>query len=497
MAQGLYLSQKMSLQQVLAPQLQQSLALLHAPTLELQALIQQELNNNVTLEEVPLEDVAQEEKQERTEEAVSLDPTEPPADVTFDPATEKANGEPVDEFAAELEKLMQLDQEWRDHYSQANLPVRHSPEDEEKRQFLFDSLTTGTSLQEDLLEQLRTSDLPPDTHQVAEMIIGNIDEHGYLQTTVEDLAASTAIPAEKILAVLKSVQEFDPPGVGARDLRECLMLQLERAGRRDTLEYRVIDECMEELQKRRFPEIARHFSIYVDEVQDAAENIAKLNPKPGRVFTPDDQQYVVAEVFIQQQDGEYVVSTNKEHIPHLRISNTYKDVMTSGGYDNTTREYIRDKIRAAKFLIKSIHQRQQTILNIAREIVVRQREFLELGPEHLKPMTMLQIAEVVGVHETTVSRAVSGKYMQTPQGIFEMKYFFKSGVTTSTGQAISNTSVKEFIQEMFKNENPANPISDQEVVKRLKERGIEIARRTVAKYRSELNILPSNLRKVY
>lgn len=497
MAQGLYLSQKMSLQQVLAPQLQQSLALLQAPTLELQAMVQQELNNNVTLEEIPAEEIAQEEKQERADETASLDPAEPPADVTFDPSTEKSNGEPVDDFAAELEKLMQVDQEWRDHYSQTNVPMRQSPEEEDKRQFLFDSLTNGTSLQEDLLEQLRTSDMPPDTHQVAEMIIGNIDEHGYLQTTVEDLAAATSIPAEKILAVLKAVQEFDPPGVGARDLRECLMLQLERAGKRDTLEYRVIDECMEELQKRRFPEIARHFSIYVDEVQDAAENIAKLDPKPGRVLAPDDQQYVVPEVFVRKVDGEYVVSSNNEHIPHLRISNTYKDVMTSGGYDSATKEYIREKIRAAKFLIKSIHQRQQTILNIAREIVARQREFMDLGPEYLKPMTMLQIAEVVGVHETTVSRAVSGKYMQTPQGVFEMKYFFTSGVTTSTGQSLSNTGVKEIISEMLKNEDGTNPFSDAEIVKRLKERGIEIARRTVAKYRSELNILPSNLRKVY
>ena len=198
-----------------------------------------------------------------------------------------------------------------------------------------------------------------------------------------------------------------------------------------------------------------------------------------------------------RQGDDYVVSTNNDHIPHLRISNTYKDLMAQADASPEVREYIRDKIRAGKFLIKSIHQRQQTIINIAKEIIKRQREFMDDGVAFLKPLTMVQVAEVVGVHETTVSRAVSGKYMQTPQGIFEMKYFFTSGFQTATGEGMSNTSVKDMIDEIFKGEDPFKPLSDQEVVQMLTEKGIPIARRTVAKYRSELNILPSNLRKKY
>ena len=203
------------------------------------------------------------------------------------------------------------------------------------------------------------------------------------------------------------------------------------------------------------------------------------------------------EVFVQKSGNNYIVTTNDEHIPHLRISNIYKDLMAQGGNSAEVKNYIREKIRAGKFLIKSLHQRQQTILNIGREIVKRQHDFMEKGVAHLKPMTMAQVAEVVGVHETTVSRAVSAKYMQTPQGVFEMKYFFTAGLQTASGDGVSNTSVKDMIAEIFKSEDTTKPLSDQEVVKMLCDKGITIARRTVAKYRGELNILPSNLRKVY
>jgi RNA polymerase sigma-54 factor len=254
---------------------------------------------------------------------------------------------------------------------------------------------------------------------------------------------------------------------------------------------------MEGLGKRRIPEIARGTGCEIDDVQEALERIARLEPRPGRAYLPDNDQYVLPEVFVVRSGDEFVVTTNNEHIPHLRISNTYKDLMSQGQNSSEVRNYIREKIRAGKFLIKSLHQRQQTILNIAREIVHRQREFMEKGVAFLKPLTMVQVAEVVGVHETTVSRAVSGKYMETPQGVFEMKYFFTAGIQTASGDGLSNTSVKDMIAEIFKKEDPTKPLSDQEVVKMLKEKGIVIARRTVAKYRTELNILPSNLRKVY
>ena len=497
MAQGIHLSQRLTQSLVLAPQLQQSLALLQAPTLELKALVEQELQQNPVLEEAAAELDLQEKDLRDAEKNEAADPSEPPADLNFDPAAEKNPADPVDDFQAEFDRLVQLDQEWRDHFAQTNLPVRASAEEEEKRQFMFDSLVAGTSLQEMLLDQVRESALPEDRRPMAEMLIGNIDDYGYLKATVDELAVATGQPSEQIVEVLKVIQSFDPAGVGARDLRECLMLQLERSGQQNTLEYRIVSDYMDALGKRRIPEIARGTNREVDEVQEALERIARLEPRPGRAFLPDNDQYILPEVFVQKVGDDYVVTTNNEHIPHLRISNTYKDLMAQGENSAEVRNYIREKIRAGKFLIKSLHQRQQTILNIAREIVNRQREFMDKGVAGLKPLTMVQVAEVVGVHETTVSRAVSGKYMQTPRGIFEMKYFFTAGIQTSSGDGLSNTSVKDMIAEIFKNEDTSKPLSDQEVVKMLKDKGIVIARRTVAKYRTELNILPSNLRKVY
>jgi len=493
------LSQRLTQSLVLAPQLQQSLALLQAPTLELKALVEQELQQNPVLEETELPETEMEEKdaEERESASEAADPAEPPADLNADSDSERGENEPVDEFQAEFERLVQLDQEWRDHFAQTNLPSRASAEEEEKRQFMFDSLVASTSLQETLLEQVRESSLQPEQWPIAEMLIGNIDEYGYLKVSLEELVATTGVAVAEVEHVLKVVQSFDPAGGGARDLRECLMLQLERAGEKDTLEYRIVSEFIEALGKRRIPEIARGTGTEVDEVQDAMENIARLEPRPGRSYLPDNDQYILPEVFVTRSGDDFVVATNNDHIPHLRISNTYKDLMSQGENSAEVKNYIREKIRAGKFLIKSLHQRQQTIVNIAREIVNRQREFLKKGVSHLKPLTMVQVAEVVGVHETTVSRAVSGKYIQTPQGIFEMKYFFTAGIQTASGDGMSNTSVKDMISEIFEREDGMKPLSDQEVVKMLKDKGIVIARRTVAKYRTELNILPSNLRKQY
>jgi RNA polymerase sigma-54 factor len=488
MAQGLQLSQRLTQSLVLSPQLQHSLALLQAPTLELKALVEHEMEQNPVLEEIA------EPETELADNKPAPEDDDAPAEPPFEAASEQGVEAPVDDFQAEFDQLVQLDQEWRDHFAQMNVSIRRSPEEEEKRQFMFDSLTAGTSLAEALLAQVRDSNLTDEQRAIAEHIIGNIDDYGFFKTTVEELSTSLGLPAEKISAVLKIIQTFDPPGVGACDLRECLLLQLERAGRRESLEYRIVGDFMNELGKRRIPEIARGTGQPVEEVQAALARIARLEPRPGRAFLPDNDQYVLPEVFVQT-NGD--VTTNDEQIPHLRISNTYKDLMAQGGNSAEVKNYIREKIRAGKFLIKSLHQRQETILKIAQEIVKRQREFMEKGLAHLKPMTMAQIAVVVGVHETTVSRAVSGKYMQTPQGIFEMRFFFTAGLHTAAGADVSNASVKDMIAEIFKNENPARPLPDQEVVSMLAAKGITIARRTVAKYRDELHILPSNLRKVY
>ena len=503
MVQGMQLSTRLTQSMVLAPQLQQSLALLQAPMLELKALVEQELQQNPVLEEIEGTDVELPDKPvtdvgETSDATAKLDPAERADESPTETDFEKAEAAPADEFQEEFEKLVQLDQEWRDNFSSTSSPIRSSSEDDEKRQFMFDSLTAGTSFAQVLMDQARESDLNDDQRAVAELIIGNIDDYGYLKATVDELAAANNLPVEKITEVLKVIQTFDPPGVGATDLRQCLMLQLERAGNEETLEYRIVRDYMEALGKRRIPEIARGTGHGVDEVQESLAKIARLEPRPGRAFLPDTEQYVAPEVFVQKVGDDFAVTTNNDNVPHLRISNVYKDLMSQAEDNVEVKNYIREKIRAGKFLIKSLHQRQQTISNIGKEIVKRQRDFMEKGVAHLKPMTMAQVADVVGVHETTVSRAVSSKYMETPQGIFEMKFFFTAGLqTTAGGAGVSNASVKDMIAEIFKVENPSKPLSDQEVVKMLGDKGITIARRTVAKYRDELNILPSNLRKVY
>jgi RNA polymerase sigma-54 factor len=474
-AQGMHQTQNLALQHVLSPQLQQSLLILQTPLLELRNLVQQEMETNPVLEELPDE-----------------------------PGTDQRNeGEPSgdDNFKNEFEKLASLDEEWRDYMAQSasyREGFRDSKEAQEKRQFLFDSIPVQETLQQNLIGQLNQSVLSASDRKAAELIIGNIDDNGFLQSTPEEMALNSGIPKEDFEKMLGLIQGFYPAGVGARDLRECLLIQLVRGGKERSLEYKIVSEHMEDLGRRRFPEIARRIGISVEEVQKAADNIARLNPRPGQVFAAAPQNYVLPDVMVEKVDGEYQISSNNEQIPHLRISNLYKDIIASGNTQTSeVKDYIRDKIRSGKFLIRSIHQRQQTILNIARQIVERQRDFLEHGPSHLKPMTMGEVADAVGLHETTVSRAVSGKYMATPQGVFEMKYFFTSGYQTATGESLSNTSVKETILDLVKHENGSAPLSDHEIVEILGERGIPIARRTVAKYRTELNILPSHMRRKY
>lgn len=483
---------------MLSPQLQQSLALLQAPVLELKAMVEMELQQNPVLEEAPGLEPEGEVQDDRDSPGAQADPAEPPADTRFDPATEKPTSEPVDQFDAEMQRLMHLDQEWRDFFSSTQRAGKPSADEEERRQFMMDSLTTGLSLQEELLDQVRNADLDERQQQVAELIVGNVDEHGYLQSSLAELSFSTGIPLTELEEALQTVQTFQPPGVGARDLRECLLLQLERVGKKESLEYRVLRDHMEALGKRRFPEIARHLGISILDAQALAGRIARLDPRPGRSYSTEPEQYVVPEVTVTRgSDGEFIVSTVNDHLPNLRISNLYKDLLSQTETSGEVRDYVREKIKAGKFLIKSLHQRQSTILNIAQEIVKRQKDFMNQGVAHLKPMTMLQVAEVVGVHETTVSRAVAGKFMTCPQGIFELKYFFTSGLATASGEQISNKSVKTTLAEMIAAEDKAAPLSDEELVTRLKASGTMIARRTVAKYRAELNVLPSHLRRVY
>src|SRR6266700_2275529 len=414
--QGMHQSQNLALQQILAPQLQQSLLILQTPLLELRNLVQQEMETNPVLEELP--------------DQPSLDSpngAEPSAD---------------NNFKEEFEKLASLDEEWRDYMAQSSGYSGRSQEAKDKRQFFFDSIAMQETLQQHLMGQLNQTALNADDRKTAELIIGNIDDNGFLQSTSEE---SSGIPKEDFEKMLTLIQSFYPQGVGARDLCECLLIQLQRDGKQNSLEYKILSEHMEDLGKRRFPEIARRMGIGVEQVQKGANNIARLNPRPGQAFSAAPQNYVLPDVTVEKVNGDYQIILNNEQIPHLRISNTYKDIIAQDNNGSEVKDYVRDKIRSGKFLIRSIHQRQQTISNIAHQIVSRQRDFFEHGTSQLKPMTMGEIAEAVGVHETTVSRAVSGKYMATPQGVFEMKYFFTPGYQTATGESMSNTSVKEAI----------------------------------------------------
>jgi len=475
-ALGMQQRQSLALQQVLSPQLQQSLLILQTPLLELRNLVQQEMETNPVLEELPEDSDAD----ERSEAEASAD----------------------ENFKDEFEKLASLDEEWRDYMAQSASSnfdgQRGSKDADDKRQFLFDSIPVQETLQQNVIAQLNQTVLSTDDRKAAELIVGNIDDDGFLQSTTEEMALNSGIPQHDFERGLELIHTFYPAGVGARDLRECLLIQLRRQGKEHSLEHRIVSEHMDDLGRHRFPEIARRMAISVEDVQRAADNIARLNPRPGQVFAAAPQNYVLPDVIVEKVDGEYQISFNNEQIPHLRISNLYKDIIGSGDAQTSdVKDYIRDKIRSGKFLIRSIHQRQQTIMNIAQQIVSRQHDFLEHGPSHLKPMTMAEVAEVVGVHETTVSRAVSGKYMATPQGVFEMKYFFTGGYQTATGESLSNTSVKQAVLDLVKHESGSAPLSDHEIVEILSERGIPIARRTVAKYRSELNILPSHMRRKY
>ncbi|MEM7697063.1 MAG: RNA polymerase factor sigma-54 [Verrucomicrobiota bacterium] len=461
-------SQSLLQQQTIAPQMQQSLQMLQTPTLELRHLVQQELLENPTLE-YESEDVSIEETKDPTED---------------------------DDFDSEFEELSRLDEEWREYLAQSRVSAPRRDDDDERHKFMMDSLVEPITLQDHLLDQLGFTEAKREIRDLATMLIGNIDENGFLQVDIEDLCFDLGLPLDDVEGALALVQSFDPVGVGAVDLRDCLLIQLERLGKSHSLEYRIVDKHLDDLARRRYPQIARKLSVTPEHITQAAQLIGSLDPRPGSRFTSDLNTYVTPDVKVERIGGEWTVTMINDSVPRLRISNSYKDLMANGS-GREARGYIRDKIRAGKFLIKSIHQRQQTIQSIAEQIVLRQEAFLEHGPSKLKPMNMAQIAEVVGVHETTVSRAVSGKYMSTPQGVFEMKYFFTTGYETDSGESLSNTSVKQTLAELVSQEDPLKPLSDQKIVQELEGKGLKIARRTVAKYREELNILPSHMRRSY
>ena len=456
---GMEQIQGLALQQTLSPQMQQSLHILQAPLMELRQLVTAELESNPTLEEEP-------------------------RDVSRQPDSEDS-------------RKAELSDQWNEYYAQRATSEPWTAEAQARRQHFFDSQTKAPTLQQHLLEQMNGSDMSAQDRGVGLVVIGNIDDQGYLRATTGEIASQAGCREEEAEKVIEIVQGFDPAGAGARSLSECLFIQLRRSGRQYSLESRIVQHYLEELSRRKLPEIAKLCHVSLGDVQNAAEAIAGLEPRPGRPFSSEEEQTILPDVIVERDDDDYTVSLNDEEIPSLRIGDRYKDMLSQSAADREVRDYLREKIRGGRFFIRCVQQRQHTLLNIAREIVARQRDFFDLGPANLRPMTMSNVAQVVGVHETTVSRAVSGKYLASPRGLFELKYFFTSGYTTSDGESVSNESVRQAIAEIVRAEDARHPLSDQDIVAMLSERGLPIARRTVAKYRDQLGILPSHLRKSF
>jgi RNA polymerase sigma-54 factor len=456
---GMEQIQGLALQQTLSPQMQQSLHILQAPLMELRQLVTAELESNPTLEEES-RDVAREPEGQDSQKA-------------------------------------ELTDQWNEYYAQRATSEPWTADAQARRQHFFDSQTKAPTLQQHLLEQMNGSEMSAQDRGIALVVIGNIDDQGYLRATTGEIASQAGCREEEAEKVIEIVQGFDPAGVGARSLSECLFIQLRRSGRQYSLESRIVQHYLEELSRRKLPEIAKLCHVSLSDVQNAAEAIAKLEPRPGRPFSSEEEQTILPDVIVERDGDDYTVSLNDEEIPSLRIGDRYKDMLSQSAGDREVRDYLREKIRGGRFFIRCVQQRQHTLLNIAREIVARQRDFFDLGPAHLRPMTMSNVAQAVGVHETTVSRAVSGKYLASPRGLFELKYFFTSGYTTSDGESVSNESVRQAIAEIVRAEDSRHPLSDQDIVTMLSERGLPIARRTVAKYREQIGILPSHLRKSF
>lgn len=478
-SQGLHQYQKQTQSLILAPQLRQSLKILQAPTMELRNEILGELQSNPTLEELPMDGDSLESSLEDGAE-----------DYTPDRKDEM-------DFDKDFDILSKLDEASRDYYAQENTSGSYSSDDAEKRQHFFDSLVTATSLQEHLVHQADLSGLDEDQQRAVNYLIGSLDDRGYLTSKLPDLALLAQLPLRIVQEAHTLLKTFEPAGIGAIDLQDCLLIQLKINGRIKSLAGKILKEQLPLLLRRRIPEIAKRFNADTEDVQEAIEEISNLDPSPGRKYGEDTNQVITPDVEVEKDEGKWIIHLNSEYIPRLRISNVYKEIIARGKLTKEEKEYIQEKMRSGKFLISSIEQRQQTIEKITRSILDFQKDFFEEGLAKLRPLTMTQVADEVGVHETTVSRAIAGKFIKTPHGIFHLKYFFTPGYDSAGGEALSNTTIKDMIANIIEGEDPEKPFSDQVVVNQLADKNITIARRTVAKYREELGILPTNLRRRY
>ena len=478
------LFQKLSQQLVMTPQLRQAIKILQVSRTELETLIENELEENPVLEE------GQAEKG-----TLELDPAEPAVDGVMGEAEPLPEAPKVEENAKDLKEI-----DWGEYLEtygnefQGSSYADNSPGDDDRRPSLENVLTKSQDLLGHLEWQLRLSNLDREEERLAALIIGNTNDDGYLGASVEELAELAEVEPAAVEAVLAKVQEFDPPGVCARDLRECLLIQLRQLGAGDSLAARIVRDHLESLESRRFERLARDLGTSIEQVIEAAKAVASLEPKPGRNFGEGEARYVTPDVFITKVGGEYVINLNDDGMPYLRVSHYYKRML---GADSSgeAKGYIQEKMRAASWLIKSIQQRQRTIYLVTQSIVKFQRDFFERGIPGLRPLVLKDVANDIGMHESTVSRATSNKYVHTPQGTFELKFFFTSSLRAGGGEDVSSESVKQRIREMIEAEDARHPYSDQYIAALLAKENLDIARRTVAKYREMMGILPSSKRK--
>jgi RNA polymerase sigma-54 factor len=473
------MKQSMNLSQTLrmTPQLQQAIKLLQLSRMELETAVRKELEENPVLEDS--EGLGDENNLEVSKQETATHEENVEAQAAQDPQKQ-------DEF------------DWESYLDTQYKPTQSSGSGNEEIMNYENMISTTATLFDHLMWQIRNSGFNDEEQNLAGILVSYIDDDGYIKVPMEQIAEDEGVNKDDLESVLPFVQEFDPAGIGARDLQECLLIQAKHM-QEDTSDFvALITNHLKDLEKKNYEGIAKTMNRELEEIVEMTKIIYTMDPKPGRQFLSNDTQYVSPDVYVYKVGDEYMVSLNEDGMPRLRISNFYKNVLQGKtGKADTTQEYIQEKLRAAVWLIKSIHQRQRTIYKVTESIVKHQRDFFEKGPGFIKPMILRDIANDIGMHESTVSRVTTAKYVHTPRGIFELKYFFNSGINTDDGDALASESVKLKIKSLVSVEDPKNPLSDQKIVDLLKKDGIQIARRTVAKYRDVLKILPSSKRKKY
>ncbi len=482
---------KLSQKLIMTPQLQQAIKLLQLSRLELAQSISQELIENPVLEELP------QEAPDETPDADAESASESNAAVAEETVPE--SNEPERGETTELKSDLELGPQWDEYLNELGdgRDYGYAEADEKELPSYDQTLTRLPSLSDHLLWQLRLSTSDPNVVKGGEWIIGNIDDDGYLRATLEELSSQSGILSKDMERAIGLVQSFDPAGVGARNLQECLLIQVKQLDLEGTLVEKIIQSHLPDLEKRKYQNIAKALNVTPQDVMEASQIIIHdLEPKPGRPFLTADTNYIVPDVYVIKVEDRYVVQLNDEGLPRVRINPYYRKLLSrKENVDKVTKEYIEERLRSAQWLIKGMEQRSKTIYRVAESIVKFQRDFLDQGISHLKPMVLKDVAEDIGMHESTISRVTTNKYMHSPQGIFPMKFFFTTGFSIGTGTEVSSLTVKDVIQKMVKDEDPSKPLKDQQIVEALKAKGIDIARRTVAKYREELRIPPTSVRR--